>query len=191
MSFSQLFIGSRLLFILEIELSIFDWLIFIVSSSLLQWSVFLSIIFIPLMFLLSPFWTRGLGNWWALFHYLFFQEIPLAVLIESSSSTFSFYLTFSISMNLGEAVIYCGLEGMFYLRASLCRLCVQCLWCKGWFWYGCQSRLSSGCAGHYHLYKWCGWLVSGACARHEAELSLCSMAVTALSWVESVPQLLE
>jgi len=31
----------------------------------------------------------------------------------SHSSTFLFYLTLSVSMNLGEIVIDCGLEGMF------------------------------------------------------------------------------
>ena len=33
--------------------------------------------------------------------------------IESSSSAFPFYLTFSVSVNLGEKVNYCGLEGLF------------------------------------------------------------------------------
>ena len=45
--------------------------------------------------------------------YLFFQVISLFLLIGSSSSVFSFYLTFSVSVNLGETVIYCGLEVVF------------------------------------------------------------------------------
>ena len=42
-----------------------------------------------------------------------FQGISLALSIMSCSSAFSFYLPFSVSMNLGETVIYCGLEGVF------------------------------------------------------------------------------
>ena len=36
--------------------------------------------------------------------------ISLVLLIGSDSSAFSFYLTFSVSLNLGETVMYCGLE---------------------------------------------------------------------------------
>lgn len=42
-SFSQLFMTSRVLFILEIELCIFDWVFFIVPSFLLKYSVFILI----------------------------------------------------------------------------------------------------------------------------------------------------
>ena len=56
---------------------------------------------VPLAFLLPPFWTQGLVDWWGLFHWLFFQKISLVLLIESTSSAFSFYLKFSVSMNLG------------------------------------------------------------------------------------------
>ena len=37
----------------------------------------------------------------------------LALSIQSSSSAFSFFLTFSASINLGETVTYCGLKGVF------------------------------------------------------------------------------
>ena len=47
---------------------------------------------------------------------LFFQGFSLALSIESSSSAFSFYLTFSVSMNLGLTVIY-YLEGVFLCRS--------------------------------------------------------------------------
>lgn len=42
-SFSQLFMTSRVLFILEIELCSFDWVFFIVPSFLLKCSVFILI----------------------------------------------------------------------------------------------------------------------------------------------------
>ena len=73
--FSVLFIAFRSVFISAIELSNFDWFIFIVSSPLLQCSAFLS--------------------------------------IGSSSSAFSFYLNFSVFMNLGKTIIYYGFEGLF------------------------------------------------------------------------------
>ena len=36
------------------------------------------------------------------------------LLIGSSSFAFSFYLTFSVSVNLGEMIIYYALEVMFF-----------------------------------------------------------------------------
>ena len=90
-SFSLLFIASRLVFISAMELSNFDWFIFIVSinSSLLQWSAFLLICFlIPLAFLLSSLWTQGLKDWWGLFHYFFFQGISFVLLIWNSFHAF-------------------------------------------------------------------------------------------------------
>ena len=90
-SFSLLFIASRLVFISAMELSNFDWFTFIVSinSSLLWWSAFLLIGFlIPLAFLLSSLWTQGLNDWWGLFHYLFFQGISLVLSIWNSFYAF-------------------------------------------------------------------------------------------------------
>ena len=46
-------------------------------------------------------------------NFLFFQGISLVLSIGSSSSAFSFYLNFSVFMNLEETVIYFGLEGVF------------------------------------------------------------------------------
>ena len=57
---------------------------------------------------------------------MFFHGISLALLIGSISSAFSFSLTFSVSVNLGETVIYFGLERVSYVGVSLCKLCVQC-----------------------------------------------------------------
>ena len=48
-----------------------------------------------------------------MFHYLFFQGFSLALSTEGSFSAFLSYITFSVSMNLGETVISCGLKGVF------------------------------------------------------------------------------
>ena len=90
-----------------IELSDFDWLFFIVSSSCYnECSAFLNF---PL-FLSSPFWTGGQIDWRSLFHYLFFEETSLVFSTWSDSSASSFYFFFSVSMNLLETVIQCGLK---------------------------------------------------------------------------------
>ena len=68
---------------------------------------------VPLMFLFPPFWIQGWVNWWGLFHFLFFQGISLVLLIGTTPCAFSFYLISSISMNLGETVVYHGLLGAF------------------------------------------------------------------------------
>lgn len=44
---------------------------------------------------------------------LFFQGFHFSLSIESSSSAFSFYLAFSVSMNVDETVIHCGPEVVF------------------------------------------------------------------------------
>ena len=81
-----------------------------------------------------------------LFWYLFSWGFSLAFSVESSSSAFSFCLTFSASMKLGEMVTYCGLEGV-----SLCgsvhiqSACTQWFWWKSWIWCGYKLCLSSGC----------------------------------------------
>ena len=45
----------------------------------------------------------------------FFQGLSLALLIEKAEELLSSYLTFSVSMNLGKTVIYCGLEGGVFM----------------------------------------------------------------------------
>lgn len=47
-----------------------------------------------------------------LFHY-FFKDFSLALQLSVAPSDFLFYLTFSVSKNLGETVIYCDLEELF------------------------------------------------------------------------------
>ena len=74
--FSLLFVALSSVFTLAIELSDFDGFFFTVSSSLLQWSAFLLIVFsIPLAFLLPPFWTWVLVEWRSAS--LFFQRNSL------------------------------------------------------------------------------------------------------------------
>ena len=65
---------------------------------------------IQLEFLLLLLWILYLVNY--LFHYLCFS---LALSMETNSSIFSFCLTVSVSMILGETATYCCLEGV-----SLC-----------------------------------------------------------------------
>ena len=68
-SFSLLFIAFRLVFILAVELSNFDWFLFIISSSLLQWSAFISIIFLNCFIIfVTSLWRWGLVDWRGLFH---------------------------------------------------------------------------------------------------------------------------
>lgn len=82
-----------------------------VPSFLLQESAFLSIAFLNffsifiIIFLNSVFirMKKSVSQ--------LFQRNSLDLLIESGPSASSFYLCFS--MNLGETVISCGLEGLF------------------------------------------------------------------------------
>ena len=45
--------------------------------------------------------------------FFFFQGSSLVLVISNSSSAFSFYLNFSVYMNLGVSIIYCVLEKVF------------------------------------------------------------------------------
>ena len=77
-SFNVIFIASRLVYILTVESSNFNWFLFIVSSSLLKWSAFLLVIFLTsfsTFIALPPFWTEGLVYWLGLQHHVFFQGI--------------------------------------------------------------------------------------------------------------------
>ena len=113
---------------------------------------------------------------------MFFQGISLVLLIGSSSA-FSFYLIFSVSKNLGETVIYCGLESVFLCgNVPVQTVYIQCFRCKGWFWYAHQPRHSSGCAVRKPLDRGVVSVVlSRAWAGCEVGPPLCSVAVTALS----------
>ena len=104
---------TRLDSILADELSNFHLFIFIVCSSLLQWSVFLSIIFLNSFYIfITSFLNLGSSR--------LVRSASLCVLSEyfscsfnwNSVSAFLFSLTFSVCMNLGVTVIYCGFEGL-------------------------------------------------------------------------------
>ena len=58
---------------------------------------------------------------------LFFKRFSLSLSFGSSSSALSFYLISSVFMNLGETVIYYGLEGLFLCVRAVCRLGTQML----------------------------------------------------------------
>ena len=79
-------------------------------------------------------------------------SVPSLVLLNGSSS-FSFYLTCSVSMTLGETIIYHGLEGVFLCRGIPVQTACPVFLVQGQFSYGCQPCLSSECAGSYPFYK--------------------------------------
>ena len=58
-------------FVLAIELSNFDWFLFITFSSLLQWSTFLCSFLMPSAFLFCLFWSQDLIDWRGLLYFSF------------------------------------------------------------------------------------------------------------------------
>ena len=104
------------------------------------------------------FWILYLVSCFSILLFIF-QGFSLALSNESCFSAFSLYLSFSVSMNLGETVTYCGLEWVFLWGHVLMQTSsAQCLSWEGWICCGCQSCLSSGCAGRYHLVReWSWW----------------------------------
>lgn len=118
--FSLLFIASRLLFVLETELSVL-WFIFTVSSSLLQCSALILTV-VQLAFLLPPFWTRLVSS------------ISLFVLSGGLLLLFKLRLIL-LSLLLLDFLCLCELrrnsyllwswKGCFCVGTSLCGLCVS------------------------------------------------------------------
>ena len=93
-----------------------------------------------------------------LFVLLFFKRFSLSPSFGSSFFALSFYLISSVFMNLGETVIYCGLEGLFLCVRAVSRLGVPRFFrCDGCSYCGYQLHLSLGCAGCDHPVKECGW----------------------------------
>ena len=120
--FSLLFIDFGLALTSANEFLNFDCLIFIVSSSLLQWSAFLLIAFLnSFSILLRTFWNQALVDWKGLFHFFFSGNFLHSFNWEWFSAS-SFYLYFSDSMNLEETFTQV-LKGYFYMRASLYSPC--------------------------------------------------------------------
>lgn len=112
---------------------------------------------------------------------LSFQNIYLIILIGSSSSVFSFYLTFSASVNLRETVIYCGLEVVFLCGSiPVLAVCVQCSWVRADFSMVASHLFSQDVLAIILLL---GGVVgvgrSEVCARCKAVFPFCSMVVTA------------
>ena len=104
------------------------------------------------------FWILYLVSCFSILLFIF-QGFSLAFSNESCFSAFSLYLSFSVSMNLGETVTYCGLEWVFLWGHVLMQTSsAQCLSWEGWICCGCMSCLSSGCTGRYHLVReWSWW----------------------------------
>ena len=118
-SFSILFIASRVLYISDIELSIFLCVFFIFSSSLLKWSVLRWILFpnSVSIFIINSLNSLSGRLIISVSFFFFFQGFCLALSIESSSLPFHF--TCSVSVNIGETVISCGPEVVFLCGSIL------------------------------------------------------------------------
>lgn len=112
--FSLLFIAFSSAFISAIEFSDFHWLLFVVSSSLSQWSAFLSrAFFSSFSIFITSFPNLGSGRLERPVS-LFFWGISL-VLIRHLLLHFTYI---SQTLNLGETVVCCSLEGCFPVRVS-------------------------------------------------------------------------
>ena len=82
--------------------------------------------------------------------FIILSRNSLPLLIGRISSTFSFYLTFSVSVNWNGYLLW-SWTGAFMLEHP----CVDCRCCRGWLMW--ISGLSSGCAGRCLLVRDCGW----------------------------------
>ena len=106
-SLSQLFIPSSVLFTSAIIFFSPNSFLFIFSGSLLKFSLFPSVISHNSVGFLITSALISLSYKLFISVSLFFQGFSLAHSIETSSSVFSFCLTFSVSMNLDETVTNC------------------------------------------------------------------------------------
>ncbi len=138
----------------DIELLILDGVFLLFSSSLLQCWVFRSVSFSNFS---KHFITNILNSLTGKFFYF------CSLLINSVDFFCSFrwayflclmILTLSSSMNLGETFTSCALVGVFLCASvPMPTACAQCVWWDGWIGGGCQSHLSLGCAGSYHVVR--------------------------------------
>lgn len=79
--------------------------------------------------------------------------------IKTNFSVILFCLTFTVSMKLGERVVYPGPEGLFLCGSVPMQLtCAQWFWWKKWIWSEHRSYLPPECAGSYHLGESWSWL---------------------------------
>ena len=85
----------------------------LVSSSLLELSTFLLIVFLNFFRIFISFFLNSESNRLKKSVSSFFQGIALDLLIRSGFCASSFCLYFSYSRNLRERVIYCGLARLF------------------------------------------------------------------------------
>ena len=85
------------------------------------------------------------------------KGFSLALSIESYSSAFSFYLTFSVSVNLGGTVTCCGLEGVFLCGSIPVWTVCAVFGVRVELDVNANPCLSSGCAENCHLDNGHGW----------------------------------
>ena len=185
--FTLLFIAFSSVFILAIELSSFDWLLFKVFSSLLQWSAFLLIAFLnSFSIFITYFLPSGSGR--------LERSVSLFVLSGDFSCSFNWewYLCFFILLIflwLYEFT-YCVLEGV---GVSLCNLHESYI-------FGVKTVSSMDA---FHIFPQCvlsvvsfiggliGIVVTTACPGCWVGPPLCSVVVTALLGAGSAPYLLK
>ena len=179
-SLSQLFIPSSMLFTSAIVFFSPNSFLFIFSSSLLKFSLFPSVLFHNSVSFLITSALISLSYKLFISVSLFFQGFSLAHSIEINSSVFSFCLTFSVSVNLGETVTNCRgiLEGVFFegipmqsvCCCSVAMLCptlcdptharLPCPWCEQEIWCEQEShQLDLMWAGVTSLLRVC-WQLS-------------------------------
>ena len=117
---SLLLMPSMMFFISLIVIFSLDWFFFIFSSSLIKcWLCYLLFSLILLLFLLFMFGKYFSGKLVISVLLVVISGVSLVLSNETYSSVFSFSLTFFVSLKLGEAVTYYGLEGVFFCGSSL------------------------------------------------------------------------
>lgn len=121
-----------------------------------KWSIFRSIIFPNSVNTLITDVLKYLSNKLVLLHYLFFKCFLLQM---SISFAFSFHLTFYASVNLGETVTCCHIEGVFFCEKqypySDC-MCPVCL-VVGPKLIGTKVISFFEICDSYHSSRECGW----------------------------------
>ena len=82
---------------------------------------------------------------------MFFQGFSLALSIEINFSNFSFCFTFSVSMELGEVITFCSLEGVSFGESKR----IQSV-CAQWLGGRAVSEVSMRniSQGSWHVSRW-------------------------------------
>ena len=121
--FSMLLVASCLVYISGIDLLNFDWFLFIVISSLLQWSVFLLITSLNnFSICIISFFNLGAISL-VMSHYMFFQGICLFFSLRVVSLLFHIIYLFHLYEFRKKTAFSVDLKGCYFLGMSLCTQC--------------------------------------------------------------------